>query len=70
MVVVPEDPPGAAAKEREAVATLGVKWGEEEEWPVGEASSLVGAGGLGGGCKVFLGPPQGIEARSGKSKSN
>ena len=65
MVVAPEDPPGAAAKEREAVATLGVKWGEEEEWPVGEVSSSVGAGGLGGGCEVFLGAPQGIEARSG-----
>ena len=65
MVVVPEEPPGAAAKEREAVATLGVKWGEEEGAPVGEASSLVGAGGLGGGCEVFLGAPQGIEARSG-----
>ena len=65
MVVVPEGPPGAAAKEREAVATLGVKWGEEEEWPVGEVSSSVEAGGLGGGCEVFLGPPQGIEARSG-----
>ena len=69
MVVAPEDPPGAAAKEREAVTTLGVKW-REEEVPVGGASSLVGAGGPGGGCEAFLGPPQGIEARSGKSRSS
>ena len=50
MVAVLEDPPEAAAKGKDAVATLGVKCRGAEDASAGEGSPLEGAGGLGGGC--------------------